>query len=250
MCHAVPGYIFQHALRGIETVVQPQKTFPVGIEARQRGIDAVIGVVVATLAVFRLMVDGAAFHFNLAGREIPLKILHVGLGVPQAPLHKRVESEPFRLCGRIAQGHFLYFSPSMKRDEEKDFGFQPVFATLYPGIVHTVPALIAVEFGTARLPSGIPYRPVVVDIKISAAIIHRHAVVTVAGNAAELRVLAKRVTARRIRNQSEEIFRTQIVDPRERRTRVRNHIFPVLVIEISVFHILYAFIFLLFLFSL
>ena len=45
-----------------------------------------VGKVVAALAVFRLVIDDAVFHFHLAGVEVALEVGGVVLRVPQAEL--------------------------------------------------------------------------------------------------------------------------------------------------------------------
>ena len=44
---------------------------------------------VAALLVFRFVVDDATVDFHLSGREVALEVLHIGSGVPQAPLLER-----------------------------------------------------------------------------------------------------------------------------------------------------------------
>ena len=56
-------------------------------------------------------------------------------------------------------------------------------------------ALVRVEWSLARLPARVPHRAVVVDVEIASAIVHRHTVVAIAGDATELCVFVEVVTS-------------------------------------------------------
>ncbi len=77
-------------------------------------------------------------------------------------------------------------------------------------------------------------------IKVSAAIVHRHIIVAIAGDAAELSVFIERIAAGRIRDQREEILVAQIVDPRPRSLRIGNHILAACVIKMTVFFLIHG----------
>ena len=55
--------------------------------------------------------------------------------------------------------------------------------------------LVEVEWGLTGFPSRIPYSITVFDIKVSATIVHRYIVVTIAGDATELGIFLEAVTA-------------------------------------------------------
>ena len=94
--------------------------------------------------------------------------------------------------------------------------------------------LIEVEWCLARLPSRIPHRAIVVDVKIASAIVHRHVVVAIASDTAELGILIKRVASSGIGNQRKKVLIAQIVNPGPRSLRVSNYIFTMLVIKVSI----------------
>ena len=61
--------------------------------------------------------------------------------------------------------------------------------------------LVAVEWRLAGLPSGVPHGAAIVDVEVAAAVVHRHAVVAVARQAAELGILVEGIAAGRVGNQ-------------------------------------------------
>ena len=101
-------------------------------------------------------------------------------------------------------------------------------------------ALVGVKRSLARLPAGVPDSVTVLYVEVTAARIHRHSVVTVAGYTAELGVLAEIISARRVGDESKEVLRAQVVDPGPGGAGIGYHILPVLIVIVSVFlcHIL------------
>ena len=55
--------------------------------------------------------------------------------------------------------------------------------------------LVAVECGLAGLPGGRPYVAAFIDVEVASPVVHRHVVVAVAGDAAELGVLVKGIAS-------------------------------------------------------
>ena len=96
-------------------------------------------------------------------------------------------------------------------------------------------ALVAVKRGLARLPARIPDAVSVLYVEITPAVVHRNAIVAIAGNAAELCILVERVTSRRVADQREEIIVAQVVDPRIWGRWSDGHEFPRGVVKISEF---------------
>ena len=83
----------------------------------------------------------------------------------------------------------------MQRHEEEHARLDAVLGSCDAGIAHAMTALIEIKRSLARLPARRPYGPAIVDIEIPTAVIHRHAVIAVACDSAELRVLVERVSA-------------------------------------------------------
>ena len=96
---------------------------------------------------------------------------------------------------------------------------------------------IGVQRRFAGFPSRIPYSIPILDVEIAPYTVHRHAVIAITGYTAELGILIKIIAASGIAYQAEEIFISQIIDPRKRCLRSRDHILTMLVIKISVIRI-------------
>ncbi len=150
---------------------------------------------VAPFTVLCLMIYYAALNLNFSGRKIPLEILHVGLGVPQAPFDKRKQRE--FLCGGtgIRQCDLLHLASSSQRHEEQLAHPQPVLFSGYARISHPMTALIKIKRSAARLPSRTPERIAVINVKIASAVIHRNAVIPVAQDTPEFGVLAETIAS-------------------------------------------------------
>jgi hypothetical protein len=95
-------------------------------------------------------------------------------------------------------------------------------------------ALVFVQWRLAGFPSGIPYILSVIDVEIAAAVIHGNAIVTIAGNAAELGVFEERVAPGGIRNQGKEVFIAKIVNPRPWCFRISNDILTMGIVEVTI----------------
>ena len=150
---------------------------------------------IAPFAVFRLMVNCVAFHLHFSCRKVALEVFHVGGCVPEAPLHKGVNAERLAFARLVRQAQPVHFAAPADRHEEKGLRTESVLFAGDSGVSHSVPALIEIKLRLAGLPAGIPYGISILDIEITPARIHRHAVVAVAENPAELGILAEAVAA-------------------------------------------------------
>ena len=153
---AIARTAFDDGLRGIEAVVQAHKRLAVGIEALYLGVHMIEGIVVAALPVFGLMVDGRALYLHLAGREVALEVLHVGSGIPQAPLLQREQLQMLHLTTQVLQGEFLHLGPCLERNEEQHRCLYIVLPSRDARVAHAMTALIEVERRLAWLPTGRP----------------------------------------------------------------------------------------------
>ena len=230
----VPRTAFKHHIRCGEAIVQSDEALPVCIESLNRGIHAVECEMVAALAVFGLVIDDTSLNLHLAGGEIALEILHVGLGVPEAPFGEREKLHAAADAVIVLQDEFLDLAPPADRHEEKHGSLQAVLRSGDAGVAHSVTALIAVKRSLARFPAGVPDSIPVLDIKIPSTLVHRHSVVAVARDAAVLGILAEAVAAGRSGDQAEEVVCAKIVYPRPRSGGIGDHILSVLIVEISV----------------
>ena len=191
---AVAWLAFHHGLRLGKLVVESDKTLAVGIVALNLGIHSVESIVVAALTIFSLVIDGRTLYLHLARREVALEVLHIGSSIPEAPLCKGEHLEGLHLLSLVLQRHLLHLSPCMERYEEEYTRLYAVLAARDAGIVHAVAALVAVERCLARFPSRVPYGIAIFDIEIATAVIHRHTIVAITGDATELGILVERIT--------------------------------------------------------
>ena len=58
MGNAVRGFSFQYVLRVTEFVVEADKGLSVGVKSLDRGVYTIERVMVSTLLIFRLVIDG------------------------------------------------------------------------------------------------------------------------------------------------------------------------------------------------
>ena len=149
---------------------------------------------VAALAVFGLVIDGRTLYLHLTRREVALEVLHVGSSIPEAPFGKGEHLEGLHLLSLVLQRHLLHLSPCMEGYEEEHTRLYAVLAARDAGIVHAVAALVAVERCLARFPSRVPYGIAIFDIEIATAVIHRHTIVAITGDATELGILVEGIT--------------------------------------------------------
>ena len=87
--HRVAGTAFHHGVGIGKLVVESDERLAVGVESLNGNVHAIVGIVVAALLVFGLVIDDGAVNLNLARREVALEVLHVGGSVPEAPLGER-----------------------------------------------------------------------------------------------------------------------------------------------------------------
>ena len=220
----------------VKAVVEADERLAVRVEPGDVRIDAVERVVVAALLVLGLVVDDGPLDLDLARGEVALEVLHVGRGVPEAPLEEGEELDLLGLLRGVLERELLNLGMRLQRHEQEDRGNESVLLAGDGRVAHAVAARIGVEGGLRRLPAGIPDRVAVLDVKVLAARVHRHVVVAVARDAAELRVLEEGVAACGVGDEREEVLVAEIVDPRPRGLRVGDHVFAVGVVKVSEFH--------------
>ena len=185
---------FHHSFRLGKLVVESDEALAVGIVALNLGIHCVESIVVAALTIFGLVIDGRAFYLYFARREVALEVLHVGSSIPEAPFGKGEYLEGLHLLRLVLQRHLLHFCPGVQWHEEEHTCLHAVLAARDAGIVHAVAALVAVERCLARFPPRVPYCIAILDVEIATAVIHRHTVVAVTGDATELGILVEGIT--------------------------------------------------------
>ena len=195
MSVAVAGFTLHYCLRISKLIVEAYECLAVGVETLNRGVDMIERIVVTTLAVFGLVINRRTLDLHLASREVTLEILHIGSRIPETPLLEREELQLFGLLRLVGEGEFLHLAPFLQRYEEEYRSLDTVLPTCDASVAHSMTALVEVEWGLTGFPSRIPYSITVFDIKVSAAIVHRYIVVTIAGDATELGIFVEAVTA-------------------------------------------------------
>ena len=191
---------------------------------------------VSSFPIFCFMVQYRTIHFYFTSGKISLEILHIIIGIPETPFHVRKQLQFFGGTCFICQCQLVDFAGIVKRNESKLFGLNTIFFASKYTVPHSVTALITVKLGLRRLPSGIPYRILILDIKISAVRVSRHIVVAITGQTKQFGILIEGIATAGVRNKAEKIFTAQIVDPGKRGTRGCNHVFSSVIIEITKIH--------------
>src|SRR5271165_5727045 len=97
---------------------------------------------------------------------------------------------------------------------------------------------ILFQFVARGLPGRGPEfaRGIIAKINVAPAKIERGIVVSVARNTAQARVAVKRIAAGGIGDDAEVSLAAQVIDPGERRIRLSDYVFAVLIVEMPEFH--------------
>ena len=201
MSMRVAGLALHHCLRIGKLVVESHEGLAVGVEALNLCVHVIERVVVTTLAILGLMIDCRTLNLHFTRREVTLEIFHIGSGIPEAPLLEREEFQRLGLCRLVLQCQLLHLAPFLEGYEEENAGLYAILAASDARVAHAVTALVEVEWRLAGLPSWIPYRVAVLDVEVTASIVHRHIVVAIAGDATELGVLVEAVAASGVRDE-------------------------------------------------
>ena len=208
MGHAHGRLASHHALRIREIIIKTNERLAIRVVTLSLGVgQRIVGIVVATLLVFRLVVDGCPIlNLHFACRPVALEVLHIRGSVPQAPLSKRKQFQAFHLVGGVLQRQLLHLSPSVQGHEEEHRSLHAVLTARDTGVVHAVATLIAVQWRLARLPARIPHTTAIVDVEIAATSIHGHTIITVARDATELSILIEIIATGSVRDEAEEVL--------------------------------------------
>ena len=95
------------------------------------------------------------------------------------------------LVALVGECELLYLGPLFEGNEEQHAGLDAVFTTSDTGVAHTMTALVEIEWSFAGLPSWVPNGVAILDIKVSATIVHWYIVVTITSDTAELGILVE-----------------------------------------------------------
>ena len=234
--HGIAHLAGHDRLGRVKAVVQAQEGLHVGIETGDGRVHGVEGIVIAALTVLGLVVDDAVLDLDFTGGEVALEVQHIVRGIPQAELHEGGQDDILGSVGLIGQGDLVHLGIHAHGHEGELAGSQTVLLAGDDGVAHTMTAGVLVQLGLDGLPAGIPHSAVVVDVEVTAAVIHRHIVVAVTGHAAEAGIPVEAVAAGGVADDAEELFASQVVDPGIGRARGINDILAGLVIEMTKLH--------------
>ena len=235
MRDAVAALSFHNSLRRSRASVKTDKIIPAGVKSGKIPVDRKDSIVIPSLPVFRLVIDPAAADLHLSCGEIALEIGRVILRVPQAELHVAEDIENLFAVTFIGESQPVDLTGRVHRHENFLLCSQPVLLRCDHRVSEAVAAAVLIQFCLNRLPAGIPHGIPFFYIEIVPAAVHGAVVVAVSRQTQELCVLIKAVAARRVGDQAEKILSSQIIDPGERCPRICDHIFPLLIIKITIF---------------
>ena len=169
--------------------------------------------------------------------KVSLKILHIVICIPEAPFHIREKGKVLRPAGMIGNLKLRDFTGIVYRHKGKNRSFNIILCGMKAAVTDAVAAFIAVELGVGRLPAGIPDLGSIFYIEILPVVIIGNIVVTVSGETEQFCIFIETVAAACIGNQRKEVRVSEVVDPGKRCSGGRNDIFPMIIIEISKFHV-------------
>ena len=117
--HRVASLALGYRLRAVKAVVEPEEGLAVGVEAIDSMVgEGIVGIVVATLFVLRLVVDGGAIYLHLARAPVALEVLHIRGSIPKTPLHKREHAQLLALRRTVGDTQSLHLSMNTPRHKE------------------------------------------------------------------------------------------------------------------------------------
>jgi len=221
----------------VEAIAVAQKGVAVGVEARDRSIHAVHRVVVATLAVFGLVVDRAVLDLHLADAQVALVVGLVVLGVPQVELEEREQGEALGRLGGVGQGHLVDLRVDVHGHEEQHRRAQAAARSRDARVAHAVARLERVEVLLVRAVQGAPHVAAIVNREDPPAIVDRSVVVPVAREPTHLGVTVEAVAAAGVRDEPEELLGPQVIDPGVRRVRRLYDVLTGFVVEVAELHV-------------
>ncbi len=193
---------------------------------------------VAALAILGLVIDDLVFDLDLADAEVALEVGGVVLRVPQAELDAGEEGELGRLSAAVGHLEFPDLQVLAQRHEIAGLGLDFVACGTDGGVAHAVAAFVFVQIAARGLPGRRPELAafVVADVEIAPAKIKGCIVVAVAGQAAQAGIAVKGVTAGGVGDDAEIRLAAQVIDPGQGSLRGSDHVFPMLVVKMSVTH--------------
>ena len=220
----------------MESVVKTDESVTVGVVSVNSIVYGVECEVVASVAVFGLVVDGGAYYLNAAGGEVSLEVCAVVLSVPEAPLCERPQLEGLGGTALVGENQLLNLAVVVLRNEESSLSLESVLLAGDDGVAHAVAALVAVELGLYRGPAGVPDSVAVLDVEVSSAHVDGDVVIAITCDTAQTSVLIEAVAACGIGYQRKESLCSEVVYPRIGGTGRSNDILTFFVVKMTEFH--------------
>ena len=189
--------------RTIPTAVRTEEPIEPGVEAGERFRAREVGEVIATLAIFGLVIDDARVDLDLADREIALEVRRVVPRVPQTELDRAEQRQRRGAVPSVRDPGAPDLDGIAERDEEERLRLDPEVLRTDPRVTETVRALVRVEVVVGRLPEWRPElgRRLIPEVQRAPAEVGGHVVVAVPRHAAEPGVTEEGVAAARVRDQ-------------------------------------------------
>ena len=191
---------------------------------------------VPAFTVFCLMIDCRTVDLDFAAGKVALEIGTVLHSIPETEFYIRKQFQLFLHITAVCESDAHEKAVPAFRNDQFLANADPVFFRFNDRISEAVAAAVAVRFCLYGLPARVPDRSSVPDINAEAFGIQRAVIITVAGQPPQPGVAVKCITAGCVAQKDEKVFAAEVIDPGQRRAGSRDHIFPVLIIEKSVFH--------------
>ena len=219
------------------TSVNTEKCLARGVKPVCRTVGPENGVMVASLTVFRFMINRIRCDLNFTDGIVALEVGTIVIGVPEAELQIGEYLQLPRLRAVVAQRQADEQAVVAARDQHLLPDSDAVLFRFNDGIPKTLTAAVAVRFGLNRLPAGVPDRVSVTKIDAETLGIQRAVVVAVASQPPQPGITVKTVTAGGVADQREKVLAAEIVDPGQGGAGSGDHIFAKGVVKIAVFHV-------------
>ncbi|MNC29163.1 hypothetical protein D3C75_774040 [compost metagenome] len=223
-------------LRVVQSVEHAEEGFTVSVEAGQRFIYRIESVVVSALTVFGFVIDNRILDFNLTNAQVALEVGHIIMGIPQTELGKGEQLNCFLNIASVLNDEAVYFGIMAHRYKSKLVNGDTIALTSDGSVAKTVAALVEIEVTLNRHPARSPEITIVMQVVVAAAIVQRNIVIPVTGKSSHACITVEGVTAGSIRNKTEKLLVTEVVDPWIRCFWGVNYILFTSVVKSSEFH--------------
>ena len=226
----------KNSFRLCGTSVNTDKRITCSIKCIGNTIRPKLCKMITAFSVLCFMVDHTRSYFHLTSGKVALEIGRVIHSIPKAELRIGEDIYPADLIVCIRDFDAAEKAVITSWNKHILFGRDPIFPALKHRIAEPVAAGICFQLCLYWLPGNIPNFSVGFQVHMEPILIQRAGIVTVTGQTPETGIFIKTVAACGVGNQRKKIFTSKVVNPGQRRARSINHIFPMLIIKMTVFH--------------